>query len=350
MSQPQVQDLDEFGAENDALENEALNNPQLGEGENDNKSVNEDAVETGEVAEPDTEDTEEALAEAWTLADDQTSDAEGAEIPNSAWKAARESYKAKQGKKDAAHDEVVNNLNTRIAQLEQGGQRPQQQPQPMLGALKREQFDEYDDPDAAYTQALVSAQLVQDRQISIQNARYQQAQQQFEAQQRIINDGVDQHSKRAEDLATKSNINPDTYYAAELRVRGAVESVFPGQGDFMTDSLISNVGKGSERSIYNLGINPEKLDEFTNSLIGDRNGLKATAFLARLGAELQSAQPRKRTTKAPNPAKQVSGDQAVKPTGTTQKAMNAAQSSGDIQGAIDIKRKAKAAGVDVSTW
>jgi hypothetical protein len=163
-----------------------------------------------------------------------------------------------------------------------------------------------------------------------------------------VNESVDGHYERAAKLSGKSNITPEAYQAADQRVRNAVETRFPGAGDAMVDKLIQIVGSGSERVFYHLGVNKARLKIFIESFDKDQ-GLSAATYLGTLNAQLKT--PTKRVSKAPDPGEEIRGDSKPKPGDKRAKQnYDKARKGTDPQKAYDIKKKAKAAGVDVKDW
>ena len=161
---------------------------------------------------------------------------------------------------------------------------------------------------------------------------------------------VDEHYERAGKLIENSGVSQENYKKADTIVRDAVESVMPKRGDLITDHAISILGKGSEKVIYNLGVNKANRLEFIELLREEPNqGLKAIAFLARLQERL--IKPKKGTSNARSPATQIKGDDATTSKGkASKKKYDAAHAKGNAQEAYNLKKLAKANGVDVSVW
>src|SRR5690606_24954445 len=134
-------------------------------------------------------------------------------------------------------------LRAQIAQLQ--AERSQQQVPQVGEKPRREQFYDKDDPDEAYAEALVDWKL--NAGAAQRQATTQQYEQQHQAlvQQQRIEQSVDQHYERAEKLAAASKIKAEDYQAADLRVRSAIDQVFPGGGEQITNALIAHLGEGS---------------------------------------------------------------------------------------------------------
>lgn len=325
--------LEELKAENAALEAEELASPQEVEEETEDEAVDVESEETEEVAEPAEEDASETKTEDWMQSDDQTSQ-DNEVIPNAAWKGARKVFDGKVAKIKEAHNGELEKLNARISDLEGG--RPQ-----ALNKPKRDDFMDADDPDEAFTDALT------DWKLNDYQAR---------ADAKRINDtyvqetqiAVDDHYKRAAVLSKKSKISAEQYQAADLRVREAVDAIIPGGGNSITEQLIADLGEGSEKVFYNLGVNNARLTKFTDLLKASPRGIKAAMFLTQLKTELGAVT--QRTTRAPKPAQQVNGDAGPVKFRSAKKIYDAAHKKGDYQKALDVKLAAKKEGANTSNW
>jgi len=163
---------------------------------------------------------------------------------------------------------------------------------------------------------------------------------------------VESHYKRAAELVEKSGIKAELFGASDKKVRETVEMVYKGGGDDITDQLIDDLGDGSEKVLYYLGINENALNKLQVLLASQRSGMKAGMYLAQLKERL--TKPKKVTSTAPAPANQHNGDggatassKAVK---KLKKAYDDAHKSGNPQDAYNAKKAAKLAKVDVSQW
>jgi len=162
---------------------------------------------------------------------------------------------------------------------------------------------------------------------------------------------VVEHYERANKLIENSSVSQENYKKADTIVRDAIESVIPGSGMIVTDHAISILGEGSEKVIYNLGVNKANRLEFIELLREEpQQGLKAIAYLARLQERL--IKPKKGTSTARSPATQVKGDGAtVSAKGrAAKKKYDDAHAKGEAQVAYDIKKQAKIDKVDTSPW
>lgn len=339
-----AQTLEELKAENAKEEAEAAlssdqnveDDPQE-EVEANDEAVETEAEESEEVAETESEEAEEVETEAWMQGDEPGSqDVEkkytGADIGK-----AKQKFKAKLEKK---HNEETERLQARINELEAS--------QATSKVLNKPSRDDFDDEDA-YLDAYYDWKA--EKQSAAHAAKAKEADQLRQAKEykNRVSTGVDQHYERAVELSEKSGISPELYQSADLMVRQAVESVFPEAGDAITDAMIANLGSGSEKVFYHLGVNSTKREEFKNLLKSDSSGMKAAMFLGTLKSDLEK--PSKRKTNAPKPSPNIEsevpgGDVAKKFKRQYQKA----DKDGDVQARFNARRQARAAGVDVSDW
>jgi len=204
--------------------------------------------------------------------------------------------------------------------------------------------------DAEYHAAL--AEWTVDNRLATQRqaeAAEQQRRAREEAQQET-EQAVETHYERAAKLAETASITPDAFKEADYRVRAAIDSVFDKAGDTITDNLIARLGAGSEKVMYNLGVNKARREELVALLRKDRTGLSAMAWLAELKAQLVA--PAKRETKTPDPAPDVKGDKqgGAGQGNKLKREYDAAHKAGDGQKALNIKRQARGIGVDTSGW
>ena len=200
-----------------------------------------------------------------------------------------------------------------------------------------EEFDEaFDKYSLNRTEETINRTRLEDQ----QKVRQQQA------QQKLV-EAVDGHYERAEKLIGESGITPEVYKVADTTVRAAVEAINPNLGDVIVDQVISILGDGSEKVLYYLGRNKVALAKFQNLLATDKSGMKAAVYL---GQEKQRlTKPIKPRSNAPNPVVDIKGDEVLTGAeGRYKKKYDAAK--GNLQKAYNIRKEAKAANVDVSTW
>jgi hypothetical protein len=173
---------------------------------------------------------------------------------------------------------------------------------------------------------------------------------QQEAAKAGIETAVDDHYERAAELVDKNKIAVEVYKKADRTVREVVEAVRPGQGDIVTDFLISVVGEGSEKVMYFLGKNNKALGQFKSLLSEDPSGIRASMFLGQQKQRLLHS--KQQTSKARPPADNIKGDNNQSPAkgGALLKKRKAAIRKGDVQVAYNIKKQARESGIDVSNW
>lgn len=337
-----VMSLDDLKAENETEEVEAAAAPQVTDAETETESV-EDKPEVDQTAaeldgDPDTVDeTDESEADDWKKPDGHTSEKL---FTSRDIRAAR----IKAGEKaDRRNSGEVEELQKRIVELEGRSAKPD-----TLSRPKRDQFFEADDPDTAYEDAVLDWMkgTVQAEQ-SASNASAEITRQNshsFEETGRA----VDEHYERAAKLAQDSGISAELYQQSDLKVREMIESIYPGGGDNIADELIKQLGEGSEKVMFSIGIKQSRLDELKNRLLSDPRGIKAALYLGSLNTELNA--PHKRKTTAPAPADTVEGDMAPQNGKVMKKQYDALHKSGDIGKAFNAKMAAKAAGVNTADW
>lgn len=333
--------LEELRAENAAAEAAAAPVPQTDV--NDATNAAADDLSTDEnLAEGDEgEEGQQAEPESWMKGDDQESHSADKKFTDSDIGAAKAKLRSKL---EAKHQSEIDQLRQQLEEERRNkvSQEPADKP-------KREDFYHLDDPDDAYIDALAEWKVnVAQAHQNQESQKYEFQRKQLEAAQRIETD-VDRHYERAAKLAAASGISPDLYQSADLRVRSAIDGVFPGGGEQITNSLIANMGEGSEKVFYKLGISPKCLSELTAKLQADPTGLQASMYLGRLSAELTA--PARRTSNAPAPATTAQGDANTSVPGKDlHRKYQEAHKRGDTQAAFNIRREAKAKQINTQTW
>jgi len=189
--------------------------------------------------------------------------------------------------------------------------------------------------------------------VAVENAEVNtaQAQSNHTAQETQGRDtAVNEHYARSVKLQEGSTITADVFDKAELKVRTSLDEISPGNGDAIADHLIDIMGEGSEKVIYHLGVNPLKMAALQEEFKKDPRGYTAVAMVERIKASI--APIGKRQSRAPAPAKHLSGDQKPVTAGAKalKKKYDAAVKGNNPQGRIDAKRAAKREGVDTSGW
>jgi hypothetical protein len=334
---------DEYVEEGEELEANAEEQAEEQADEPEQEAAEEgregDEADEDEESSEGEEGEEEAPAEAWMQSEDESESEEASTgiDPSEAAKIRRK-YK---GKLSEARDELEA-LRQENEQLKQGSPRqgqPQVPPRPQRNQFKTD--EEFVEKLADWRYEVREAERNTSK-IAEENQRVQAEDRQYTEQQ------VESHYERAARLAGKAGISPEKYQAADRRVRAAVEERFPEMGDDIIDELISVTGEGSERVFYHLGVNSKKLDEFVDTL-GKKRGLATSAYLARLAERLNA--PTKRQSGAPAPATSVRSDKQNSAGGDKlRRQYREAHKGRDTQKAWDIKKKARASGVDVSGW
>ena len=339
--------LEDLKAENVEAETDALPPPQAGEEELEADAVEENLEanegDSGEKLEAETSEGEpgDSDIEDWMdSGEEQSAD----DIPNAAWKGAREHYKGKLSKAKEEHNAEIDKLKAEVAELKNGAP-----PAKQLNRPKREDFYDHEDPDSAYLEALSDFNVEKSSAKQASKAKEAENNRQQQVLLDEINTGVDQHYERAVKLSEESGIKAETYQAADRTVRASIDAVVPGGGDIVTDKLIADLGEGSEKVFYSLGVNPAKRTKLQSLLTSDSSGLKAAMYLGELKAQLNA--PKKRKTNAPKPAPHLNGDAAG---GDEHKALkqeyDKASDSGDTQAAFNARMKAREAGANVKNW
>lgn len=335
------QTLEELRAENAAAEAALAQAPQTGATDTPDVAA-EDLTTDEHLAEG--EEGEEGLTpepESWMKGDDQESHGADKKFTDGDVGAAKAKLRAKL---EAKHQSEVDKLRADLEELRRNSIAPQPSARP-----KREDFYDQDDPDDAYTEALADWKLKDSQ------ARQHQETQQYEYQrkqleaQRTIETGVDQHYERAATLAAASGLSPELYQSADLRVRSAIDGVYPGGGESVTNALIANLGEGSEKVFYKLGVSPKHLAELTAKLQEDPTGLKASVYLGKLSVELTA--PLRKRSNTPAPATTVQGDANTTDVGKSlMRKYQEAHKKGDTQAAFNIRREAKAKNINTQSW
>lgn len=323
-------------------EDNSGNDDNSGDAGSSDDQSDDDSSDDGD---DDSDDGESGASTSWMESeeDDDSGGGDEKKFTDGDAAAMRRKFKAKLGDKDAEVTEqkaTIDKLQADIEALKKGSSSEN------LEKPKREDFDSEGD----FSEALVDYRIdIRSAEHTASSATAVRKQQAAEETSRV-GKAVDAHYERAAALSQKSGIKPEAYQAADLKVRQALESVFPGAGDAITDKLISLVGEGSEKVFYHVGVNPSKLNKFVESFAHDKSGLAASAYLGKLSAELSA--PGKRQSNAPDPGDDVHGDRhrGGNDFKDMQKKYDKAHEKGDGQAAFKIKKAAKAKGADTKSW
>lgn len=348
-----LQELKAQNAVSDEVKEDLNVDAPKGQDKDEYVEVNKSNTEVEEKPKP-TEDggEEKPEIESWMQTEDtETSEDEnkGGFQPNAEAATRRRQNKALRGELGDAKDENTKLLE-RIAALE-AGKAPQEQKQDELAPRPtREQFDFDDDLyDVAvdkWNDKKFDSKL--NSRLATNQSDNQQAEH-LQARQDLMTKNLDSHYEKAQMLVDDGKITEESFRDSDSIVRRSMEALFKGKGNQMTDALISTLntlGDGSEKVMYQLGVNPSKMQEFTNLLATDPSGLAAMGFLGKLQASITS--PNKRRSQAPNPGSDVKGEGGKGgKTGTAQKAYDKATTT---QERISLKRAARKGGIDTSKW
>ena len=338
-----LEELKRKNAEDEAAEQEA--HPDEAEAEEvqaDDEDPEDDTTSAGDDKGKDSE-AEDVLE--WMQSDDQASD-KGQKVPVKSLLSMKKRLKGRLHEKD----DEIEQLKREVQQLKAPTTTPiattaqsvTSSPMPKL-----EDFYDKPDPDAAYNASLqtwISKGVEQ--QLSQHFQTHQQSQQQ-QQQTRQINDAVDRHYDRAAKIVSEGLLTAEEYQGADSLIRQTVESVAPGNGDNFVDALLGRMGEGSEKVVVSLARNSQHLQTFRQSLLDDPTGITAAAYLGELKGKFTGATGK--VSRTPRPGSTLKGD-GGKGGGAAQRQYKAAHKGGNRQKAFDIKRAAKANGVDVSQW
>lgn len=271
-------------------------------------------------------------------------DAEGEDVPLAAHIKTRKKLKGKISERD----NEIENLKAEIESLKTA---PQQQviiPGSDIGPRPR--IEDYDD-DSKF-QADLDAW--EDKKFNDRVARTQAQQNQTEAarrQEENVKKEVDRHYERAGEMLKSYSIEEDAYRQADTAFREAIEAVLPRTGDVIADNMIARLGEGSEKAIFFIGRNKQRLAEFQSKFLNDNTGLQAAMHLGTVLGQLNSKSKSKPRSTAPAPAPSGGGgEQSETVNETSLKKMWKKARKSDMSKAYKIFSRAKKAGVDVSKW
>lgn len=285
------------------------------------------------------EDEENQEKETWMLTDDESQ-----EMPVAAHVRIKHKLKGRLAEKD----DEIERLKAEIESIRTNQMQPATiEKTPVLSRPDPLDFN----TDEEYNQALD----VFEEKVLEQRYSKLEAKRAYDSKLQAINvqrqQEVDKHYDRAAKLISDSGIDADVYRDADMRVRRAVESLMPKQGDTVTDHIISLLGAGSEKVMFYLGRNDNALNKFKVLLSEDASGLRAAIYLGEEKTRLAS--PSKLKSSAPKPGRKISGDTGVTDqtkAGELKKKYDKAHKQGNIQEAYNIKRKAKLSGVQTVNW
>jgi hypothetical protein len=279
---------------------------------------------------------EEAVVEPWNET------GEGDDLPDVAV-GKHIGMKHKYKGKIAKRDDKIEQLERKLAEVESRTAvttSPVIKPRP-----KEEDFDS----DTQYQSAFEEWDTARLRAIVASERENERTANSTSKQKEDIKAAVVDHYERVDKFKETSGLSSENLKDRDAVVREAVESIFPGRGDIVTDHIISILGEGSEKVIPFLAVNKPALNEFKALLVEDKQGYKATAFLGKHNGRLNN--PGKPRSNAPKPASNANGDAAPTQTETAlKKKYETAHKKGDSQGAYNARQEGRKAGMNVSSW
>jgi len=243
----------------------------------------------------------------------------------------------------------INEQDALIAQLREENQQLAQQPvAPMaLNPPKRPRNSDFGTDDEFET--AMDAYDDQNREYMAQFASHNTVQtQKVQQQESETNKAVDDHYERAEKLVQENSINPEVFKQTDTMVKSIIESVMPKAGEQIFNHLVTLVGEGSEKTMFYLGRNKAAQNEFHRLLAQDNSGLKAALYLGRITERIGGA--KNQSSRSPKPATQLQGDVSNTVKGGALYRKYAQVSGKDPQRAYNLKKEAKAKGIDTSQW
>jgi hypothetical protein len=275
------------------------------------------------------------------MADDDDDDVvvPGKTMPVSSHVKVKEKYKGKIEKKD---DEIAL-LRKEIETLKS----PAATPATQLARPNRDDFDTDEEYEKKYEEFVLNSVM---EKVDLKSQGTQQQVAAKEALQKT-QEAVESHYERVDKLVEEFTISPEVVQKADQAVREAVDAVtskMPNvKADAVVDHLISTLDEGSERAMLYVGRSQKRLAELQSRLLNDPTGMSAAVYMGEMKREAQGT--RKKTSTAPKPAAQVKSSESTSEKGFKRK-YDEAHKKKNTQAAFNIKREAKAAGVDTSNW
>jgi hypothetical protein len=246
--------------------------------------------------------------------------------------------RAKLGEKD----ELIEELKGQVEQLSQQSSAPMDLNPPKRPRAKdfgsddefEDALDSYEEENRSYLANFASHNTVQTQKV-----------QQLE---QATTKAVDDHYTRAEKLVEENSINPEVFQKTDLMVKSIIESVMPKAGEKVFNHLVSLLGEGSEKTMFYVGRNKGAQAEFHSLLAQDKTGLKAALYLGRITEKISGA--KQQSSRSPAPAANLQGNTNPNAKGGALYRKWSAATGKNPQQAYNLKKEAKAAGVDTSTW
>lgn len=338
-------DADSHTDENANLDLDTDEAPQATDEDKKNDADLEKSDDEGEAAEPNPDETDETESELWMNSDDEKPEADANKFTNDDMAGLRKKLQAKADQKLAKKNDEIEQLRADIDALKT--QRSSGESE--LKRPKREDFYESDDPDEAFIDALTDYKIARQKSERMAAEVTTEAQRENEKRQAKIAQGEDDHYTRAATLVAKSKLDPEKYQGADLAFRQAIDEIVPGGGDAITAYMVSTLGEGSEKVVYNVGISKQRLNTIQSLLREDPNGLSLVAHLSDRKNALNNATKRKTSAPAPAPSvnSDVSQDAGEK---TMIKQFNSASDSGNTQKMLDILSAGRKKGYKTNSW
>jgi len=336
-------DTDAQTDENAEVETETEQAPQASDDEKATKAADDETQETETDAESGLETGEKPEVESWMDGDDHAPEA-GKAFSNNDMAGLRKKLQAKADRKIEGKDSEIEKLRLENEALRSN--RPAANEQ--LTRPKREDFYESDDQDEAFTDALVDYKIAKQKAEYTAETASSNAEMLAVKRQRVISSGESEHYDRALKLVVDSKISAEKYQGADLAFRQAIDEIVPGGGDNITAGLVNALGEGSEKVIFNVGINQQRLNKIKDLLINDPSGLSLMSHLSDKKNKLTFS---KSKTSTPAPAPDINGDVTDS---AGEKAMikqfKSAENSGDPQKMMDILSTGRRKGYKTKTW
>ena len=296
------------------------------------EEIEQEEVEQEETLETEQEEQEEELP-IFMLADEEDEEEDPDKTaPDWAVKM-KDRLKGKVKEKDSE----IEKLRSELEELKKGSSGPIRLP-------KRPDKDDFSS-DEEYDAALVKYE--QEKTDAIAKSYISQKQREEEAE-RFNNElarAYDDHIDRSSKLIKSYNINPDLIEKANAKVIDLLERHYPKHGEFNYKSLLNVIGEGSEKAMFYLGTNKKAQDTFESLLIKDKSGMKAAFFLGRETERVSGTT--KKTSRAKPPATQLKGDSTPQ---SERKLRDKLKKAKDAQEIFNIRKEARAAGLDPSKW
>ena len=220
--------------------------------------------ETETEHESDEEEGEESSVEveSWMQEDSEESD-NGGFKPSPEAAAVRKKFKARLSQKD----EELERLKAENEALKSGSQAKAQE-----NKTPRPRLEDFDYDEDRYNAALddwydermeaKASQTIESKQTS------QQQREAAERQQKALNDAIESHYTRVAKLVEDGKISEERYTQAEDVVIKSLDNVSGGKGQDIAKHLIktlNSIGEGSEKVMYQLGVNSAKRDRLSSS-------------------------------------------------------------------------------------